>query len=342
MKDSDLVFLVAATDANFRAEVAGTLKEIGFGNVRQTDDGTVAWSIVKNEGVQFMVAGLELGELNGLALLKIVRADPHLADMPYMLMTDAVTKQLVGKAGAAGVSDILCLPLQPGVLEKKVKELLAEERDPQLLEAHNIYQKGMAEMEHGRYEKAVKAFHQVLELHEDAYVYYNLGYIRTAEEKYEDAIRCFRKATEINNAFARAYEKMGECYTKLGRPKEAEQCFHRAAEVYIEKRMDDEAEQVLIEVLKLNPDSINVYNSLGIQYRRQGKFQKAIEQYRRALRVNPNDENIYYNLGRLQFDLKEYAKARDALRTALKINPEFDDGKALLREVESKLASDQH
>ena len=67
--------------------------------------------------------------------------------------------------------------------------------------------------------------------------------------------------------------------------------------------MDDDAEAALQEVLKINPNTINVFNSLGIIHRRQGRYDKALVQYQKAMKVNPDDENILYNLGRAHYDM---------------------------------------
>jgi tetratricopeptide (TPR) repeat protein len=108
-------------------------------------------------------------------------------------------------------------------------------------------------MRKGRYEEALTQFKTLLELFESAEVYYNLGYIKTAQGRYEEALIAFRRATQINSAFAKAYQKMGEVYAKMGRKDEAQSCLERAAEIYLEKQMDDSAESALLEALKINP-----------------------------------------------------------------------------------------
>nr|NIM97610.1 tetratricopeptide repeat protein [candidate division Zixibacteria bacterium] len=65
-------------------------------------------------------------------------------------------------------------------------------------------------------------------------------------------------------------------------------------------------------------------------YRKQGKYDAAIEQYKRALKVAPNDENIYYNLGRAFLEAARNEDARRAFESALKINPNFPEVKEIL------------
>jgi tetratricopeptide (TPR) repeat protein len=208
--------------------------------------------------------------------------------------------------------------------------------DPNFQIAEKYFQEGLEFMNQDRWEKALSCFQQVLTAHENAEVYYNMGYIKTAQGRYEEAIQYFRRATRIKNDFARAHQKMGECYLALDRPNLAQQSFQKAAEIYMDKQMDDHAEQVLKEVLKLNPDTINVYNNLGIIYRRQKRYQKAINQYKKALKVNPEDENIFYNMGRTYFDMAEDEKAVVVLNKALDINPGFKEATSMIKTIERR------
>ncbi|MFH1090674.1 MAG: tetratricopeptide repeat protein, partial [Pseudomonadota bacterium] len=90
-------------------------------------------------------------------------------------------------------------------------------------------------------------------------------------------------------------------------------------------------------VMKLKSDTINVYNSLGIIYRRQGRLDDAIEQYQKALRVHPRDEHIYYNLARVYLEMNDFENSEKALKTALEINPEFSPAREMRRAMEMGL-----
>ena len=333
MEISHYIFLVAESDPSLRATICQLLLEWGAKQALGAADGTEAWSILKKQGADFVVAAWDMPEMGGLALLKVVRTDPELAEVPFILLAEALTRSQVIEAGEAGVSDILLLPLNPRRLKDKVLGVLESESEPQTLEARRLYNEGLKLMRAQRWEEALKAFQQILKVYESAEVYYNMGYIKTAQGEYEEAIHYFRKATRINNTFAKAYEKMGEVYVKLGRKRLAQACFERAAEIYLERQSDADAEKLLLEVLKLNPRTINVYNTLGILYRRQGRYELALKQYKKALRVNPRDENIYYNLGRLYFEINRPDKAMEALTRALKLNPEFAEAQVLMRTV---------
>lgn len=337
MRNLNPCFLIADPDESVRKTLARILHELGYPSVVEASNGTEAWSILKSQGADFVISAWNMPEMSGLALLKIIRAEPKFYATPVILVAEYVTKGQVVEAGEAGVSDIILRPPTPELVRKKIEVFLQPERDPQFLAAQKSYQQGLELMEAERWDEALKEFQRVLTIYENAEVYYNMGYIKTAQGLYEEAIRYFRRATQINNAFAKAYEKMGECLIKLGRKEEATRCLEQAAEIYMEKHMDSNAESVLKEVTKLSPETINVYNSLGIIYRRRGQPEKAITQYKKALKVNPNDEHIYYNLARAHVEMKEYVQARNILKKALQLNPESVEIETLLKFVSMKL-----
>ena len=99
----------------------------------------------------------------------------------------------------------------------------------------------------------------------------------------------------------------------------------------MERGNDQIAEEMLQEVLKINPDTVNVFNTLGIIYRRKGDLDGAVYQYRRALKVNPNDGNILYNLGRVFYDQGQIDKAIVTLQRALRAKPGFKEAEQLIK-----------
>ncbi len=297
-------------------------------------NGTEAWSLIKRHQIDFVICAWNLlPEMSGLVLLKVVRADAAFSTTPFMLVVDEITKAQVIAAGEAGVTDIIIRPFNRDTFKRKVDSTLRGEDDPEAIESKKMYDQGQELMKQGKYDEALTSFKRILNLHESAEVYYNLGYIKTAQGKYEEAIAAFRKATQINNAFAKAYQKMGEVYAKLGREDEAQQCLELAAEIYMEKNMDENAEQIYMQALQMNPKTLNVYNSLGILYRRQNKFGEALKMYRKARRVNPYDENIFYNMARVYLSLNNLTEAAKCLARAIELNGDFSEARQLLKSI---------
>lgn len=332
-----LTFLVVDSDISRLDHDVEFIHGMGHTSVLQAEDGAEAWAMIKNFNVDFIICAMDVPEVNGLALLKIVRSHEDYASIPFMLVAGQVTAKLVVQAGKTGVSDIIVWPFTLDKFQGKVNDIITLDETPQSQEAEKKYKQGLDLMEAGQYDEALKSFESIISVFEHAEIYYNMGYIKSSKGLYEEALKYFRRATQINESYARAYKKMADVYIKLGKQEEAEKYLEQAADIHIQKKEDKEAEEVLQTVTKLQPDTINVFNSLGIIYRRQGRLEEAVEQYEKAVRVHPDDENIYYNLSRVYLALKDFPKAGEALKKALEINPEFGPARELSRAVEMGL-----
>ncbi|MBF0529299.1 MAG: tetratricopeptide repeat protein [Deltaproteobacteria bacterium] len=334
------IVLLVENSRILRKSEAVALRDLGYMDIITAGDGAEAWSMVRSTLVHLVISSWLLNEnMSGLGLLRIVRGDINYSSLPFILIVDEITRNQVVSAGEAGVTDIVVRPFTREILKRKVDQSLTPEEDQQSVQARQLVEKGQQFLKDGRMDEALNVFKKVLTVYENAEVYYNLGYIKTAQGKYEEAIMAFRKATQINAAFAQAHQKMGEALAKLGRAKEAQECFEKAAEIFMEKNMDQKAEDVFMQALQVNPGTLNVYNSLGILYRRQGKFQDSIRMYRKALKVSPFDEHIHYNLARVHVAAKESGTATEILEMALKLNPDFIEARNLLKALNSGAAS---
>ena len=325
--------LIADGDTAQRKVELEVVREMGY-NPMETGMGGHAWRVIKRKKIGLIVASWELPEISGLSILKLVRKDEELYETPFVLIAGNVTRPMVMDAAEAGVNAIALVPLKIEVLRQKVIEAMTPDDDPDRQKADAAFEDGLAAMAQGNFEEAAQAFEKILDVYKAAEVYYNLGYIHSAKGEFPEALKNFRKAIHINHTFARAYKQMAQCYNQMGDTKKAQNALNQAAEIYMNREMDDQAEETLNDVLKLNPDTINVYNSLGILYRRKGDFNKAKKQYRRALKVNPKDENIRYNLARTCYDEEQYDEAMEVLDEALAMNPDFAEAMHMKKAIQ--------
>jgi len=83
---------------------------------------------------------------------------------------------------------------------------------------------------------------------------------------------------------------------------------------------DEEAADALIEM----------YNTSGIQLRKEKNFEKAISTFKKALFVRPDDEGLYYNMSRAYIESGDWKSAQESIKEGLKTNPDFQEGVQLL------------
>ncbi len=333
MAREEMVFLVVDDIPTARRTIRALLNEMGYKNILEANDGTTAYRVLKTQKVDFIICDWYMEQMSGIALLKVMMADPELDRIPFLLVTGEMDLQKVIEAGKAGVSGYILKPFNFKVFKEKVESIIGSQNDPKDIKANRHYIRGREYMEAGRYDDAISEFNLALNVYKSAEVYYNIGYIKSLQKKYDEALYAFRKAVEINNLFAKAYRSMGEVYLKKGRPDEAEESFKKAGEIYMMKDMSEEAESAFKEALKIDPNTINIYNSLGIIYRKRGDYDKAISQYQKALKIDPSDENIYFNMARAYVEADDIPNAMLCLERSLNINLEFSLAKEMIKEL---------
>jgi tetratricopeptide (TPR) repeat protein len=99
----------------------------------------------------------------------------------------------------------------------------------------------------------------------------------------------------------------------------------------------EEAFDYLAQALDLSPESIHLYNRIGIALRRLGRFETGEKYYLRALQYAGHDPNLLFNLGRLYVDGQRWDKVAKAAAAALRVNPAFDEARKMLEFAERKL-----
>jgi len=331
----DIKILIVGPNYIFKKNVGDVLDKLGFTNHEESIDGTHAWRIIRKANPNIVIAQWDMPEMSGVALLKLIRGDLDYSETPVMLYTSQITKVDVVKAGESGVNAILIEPVSLESMEVKINIILEFEMSPETKKAKAYMLKGEKYLKEERYEAALKEYDKVLDVLESAEVYYNIGYIKTAKGEYDEALAAFRKATQINQMFAKAYKAMADVYLRMSNKDMAEKYLQMAGDIFLEREMHENAEGIFNEILKINPDTINVYNSLGILYRRQHRYKDSIVLYSKAIKINPTDENIHFNMGRAYLELDNIQMARKCFIKAVNINPNFDTARGMIQAIDT-------
>jgi tetratricopeptide (TPR) repeat protein len=334
-----LSFLLVDDNSVALRELVGILRYLGHKDLQEASTASEAWAMLRIKAFDCVISTWDMPEMSGLALLKIVRNDERFEGLPFFLADSAFTKVKVIEAGRAGTTGLIVKPYDVEAVNDKITGI-PEAMGGVPTEGEISLDEGMKLLEGEDYEGALEVFEKLLNEGESAEIYYNIGYIKAAQERYPEAIEAFRKATQFDRLFAKAYEAMGRAYKALGQPEKAEKSLNKAAEIYMSSEKDENAEEILNEILELRPETVNVYNSLGVLYRKKGEYQTALGHYKKALKIHPNEANIHYNIGRIHVDLRDFERAQFYFRSALKLAPGFKDAKEALNAIELGLTRD--
>jgi len=327
-------FLIVDDNSVALGEIEDILKYLGYKNLQGSGSASEAWAMLRVKEFDCIISAWEMPEMTGLALLRVVRNDERFVDLPFFLADSAFTKAKVVKAGQAGITGLIVKPYDSEIIKEKIQGIPEAIGVGVPTEAQISFDGGMKLLEAEDYEGALKAFEKLLNEGESAEVYYNIGYVKTAQGQYPEAIDAFRKATQLDRLFAKAFEAMGRAYKELGQPEEAEQCLNKAAEIYLSSEREDQAEEILNEILEVNPDTINVYNTMGVLYRKKGDYPTALKNYEKALKIHPEEPNIHYNIGRIHIEMKNLDKAKSCFNKAIALDPGFKEAREILNAID--------
>ena len=122
--DRDMKVLVVDDFATMRRIVKGALKQLGYLNIVEAEDGQIALELLKKEKVGLIVCDWNMPNMTGIELLKVVRADAVLKDTPFIMVTAEGQKDNVLEAVNAGVSNYVVKPFTPDILGGKIKKVL--------------------------------------------------------------------------------------------------------------------------------------------------------------------------------------------------------------------------
>lgn len=118
-----LRFLVVDDFATMRRIVRNLLKELGFTNVDEAEDGAVALAKLREGSFEFVVSDWNMPNMDGLTLLQNVRADAQLKTLPFLMITAEAKKENIAAAVQAGASSTIVKPFTAATLQEKLDNI---------------------------------------------------------------------------------------------------------------------------------------------------------------------------------------------------------------------------
>jgi two-component system chemotaxis response regulator CheY len=120
---SKIKFLVVDDFSTMRRIVRNLLKELGFTNVDEAEDGAVALQRLRNGGIDFIITDWNMPNMDGLTLLQTVRGDPALTQLPVLMITAEAKKENIIAAAQAGASGYIVKPFTAATLNEKLTKI---------------------------------------------------------------------------------------------------------------------------------------------------------------------------------------------------------------------------
>ncbi|MDH5432354.1 MAG: chemotaxis response regulator CheY [Gammaproteobacteria bacterium] len=115
--------LVVDDFSTMRRIVKNLLRDLGFNNTHEADDGLTALPMLKTGNFDFLVTDWNMPGMQGIDLLKAVRADEKIKTLPVLMVTAESKREQIIEAAQAGVNGYIVKPFTAGTLSEKLNKI---------------------------------------------------------------------------------------------------------------------------------------------------------------------------------------------------------------------------
>lgn len=123
MANKNLKILVVDDFPTMRRIIRNLLKDLGYENVDEAEDGAIGLEKLRNGSFDFVVSDWNMPNLDGLEMLKLIRADANLSSLPVLMVTAEAKKENIIAAAQAGASGYVVKPFTAATLEEKLNKI---------------------------------------------------------------------------------------------------------------------------------------------------------------------------------------------------------------------------
>ncbi len=121
--NTDMKILIVDDFSTMRRIIKNLLRDLGFTNTSEADDGLTALPMLQNGNFDFLVTDWNMPGMQGIDLLKEVRKDPKLASLPVLMVTAESKRDQIVEAAQAGVNGYIVKPFTAATLKEKMEKI---------------------------------------------------------------------------------------------------------------------------------------------------------------------------------------------------------------------------
>ncbi len=120
---SKIKFLVVDDFSTMRRIVRNLLKELGFTDVDEAEDGAVAWQKIQGTNFDFVITDWSMPNMDGLTLLQTLRGTAAYKTLPVLMITAEAKKEIIIAAAQSGASGYIVKPFTAVTLHEKLAKI---------------------------------------------------------------------------------------------------------------------------------------------------------------------------------------------------------------------------
>jgi two-component system chemotaxis response regulator CheY len=115
--------LVVDDFSTMRRIIKNILRQLGYDNVVEADDGTTAWEVLNKDNIDFIISDWNMPQMTGIELLRKVRASEEYSDVPFLMVTAEAQQENIIEAVQAKVNNYIVKPFTPETLGQKIDKI---------------------------------------------------------------------------------------------------------------------------------------------------------------------------------------------------------------------------
>ncbi|HMM37368.1 MAG TPA: chemotaxis response regulator CheY [Desulfovibrio sp.] len=124
--DLNMRILVVDDFSTMRKIIKNILRQLGFTNVIEADDGSTGWEALNRENVDFIISDWNMPKMSGIEFLRKVRASEEYAELPFLMVTAEAQQENIIEAVQAKVSNYIVKPFTPETLNQKIQKIFGK------------------------------------------------------------------------------------------------------------------------------------------------------------------------------------------------------------------------
>ncbi|ABE54630.1 response regulator receiver protein [Shewanella denitrificans OS217] len=121
--DKNMKILIVDDFSTMRRIIKNLLRDLGFNNTQEADDGSTALPMLQRGDFDFVVTDWNMPGMQGIDLLKAIRADDSLKHLPVLMVTAEAKREQIIAAAQAGVNGYVVKPFTAATLKEKLDKI---------------------------------------------------------------------------------------------------------------------------------------------------------------------------------------------------------------------------
>lgn len=121
--DKNMKILIVDDFSTMRRIIKNLLRDLGFNNTQEADDGVSGLPMLQNGNFDFLITDWNMPGMQGIDLLRAVRADGKLAKLPVLMLTAEAKREQIVEAAQAGVNGYVIKPFTAATLKEKLDKV---------------------------------------------------------------------------------------------------------------------------------------------------------------------------------------------------------------------------